>query len=162
MPRIPRNPGSGKPPHNGPAGGHAARGAGWGGAARGNGGDRPAFGTFPEDVRKLGTETSAAAAHNPEIAAMLADRKRWDEEQERQAMAFYATKMRDDGEPTANRLIAADKLLDRIKGKPSQTVAQTTQNLGADGKPVDPPDTRRPIAELITEAQARAAAQRPH
>ena len=35
MPRIPRNPGSGKKPHNGPARGQPASGMGWGGEARG-------------------------------------------------------------------------------------------------------------------------------
>lgn len=35
MPRRVRNPGSGKPPHNGPARGGSASGAGWGGPASG-------------------------------------------------------------------------------------------------------------------------------
>ena len=37
MPRKPRNPGSGKAPHNGPARGEAGSGDGWGGEAAGSG-----------------------------------------------------------------------------------------------------------------------------
>jgi hypothetical protein len=37
-----------------------------------------------------------------------------------EAMDLYETVMRDAGEPTPNRIAAADKLLDRIEGKPVQ------------------------------------------
>lgn len=104
MPRIPRNPGSGKAPVNTPA-----RGAGWGGPRRdlgsrekvlisGQAGERLPNGQFKPTVRGL------------ERAAI-----------EEELKSFYLDIKRDINEPTPNRLVAADKLYERVAGKVAAT-----------------------------------------
>ena len=110
MPRRVRNPGSGKPPHNGPAkgagiGGPRA-GEGWGGDARGTG-TRPPLSSDPADQRRR-WELRFDEKHQAQKEQVAAEM--------RGILYEIAT-----GAPeTLARLNAADKLLDRIEGKPVQ------------------------------------------
>ena len=103
MPRVPKNPGSGKAPYNGPS-----RGAGWGGEANGpgtggaaRGSDNPPNIPFKEG-NMLGGKPGAWAA-----------KKRARQEK---AMEVLETAM-DKGETWTVKVMAADKMLDRVEGK---------------------------------------------
>lgn len=99
MPRVPRNPGAGKPPHNGKARGQPATGMGWGGEAKGAGKRVPL-----DEVRPLRWDP-ANREHKEEIAA------------EMRGVLYHVALQ---GEAEQSRINAADKLLDRIEGKPVQ------------------------------------------
>ena len=145
MPRTPRNPGSGKPPYNGPA-----RGAGWGGAAKGASASRLV--KVVDGKAVLSDGRIVPHSTSPEGQALAEARRQ-------KAMAVIEAVLEaPDTQMVA--LAAANALLDRVDGKPAQKMQQ--QQLGADGKPIDPPDTRRPIAELLAEARARVATERTH
>jgi hypothetical protein len=124
MTRRVRNPGTGKPPHNGPAkgpGAGPARGAGWGGRPRGEGKHAAATHRFgPEDTEKsLAVRAQPAVGVNPLTGRGLYSVRALEKaqlEEELQSMLLDIT--RDENEPTPNRIVAADKLLDRISGKP--------------------------------------------
>ena len=118
MPRQPRNPGSGKRPHNGsargsggdkPAGGH-----GWGGSAKGAHDHRqaPAGDEYSDHVRALARDPKHAEAKAPlrELA-----------------MTVWVEVCKDVAHP--QRVVAAEKLMDRLDGKPKQ---QTDITSGGD------------------------------
>lgn len=102
MTRIAKRPGSGKPPHNG-----SARGAGWGGPAKGASTSRIKPGD-PDGIQA--TRGGSMSRWNQERREAAAD----------DARDLYDAVMRNEEEPTLNRMAAADKLLDRIEGKPVQ------------------------------------------
>jgi len=99
MPRTPKRPGSGKPPHNGKARGQPATGMGWGGEAKGAGKRVPL-----DEVRPLRWDP-ANQERKEEIAA------------EMRGVLYHVALQ---GEAEQSRINAADKLLDRIEGKPVQ------------------------------------------
>jgi hypothetical protein len=114
MPRVPRNPGSGQAPHNGPA-----RGAGWGGDAKGFV-EKPArkrvmSAEFPETngdkVCERGEDgtllLTATGAKREEIAARAFD--------------VVATVMQT-SKFEGNQLDAAKWLNDKVEGKAKQSV----------------------------------------
>lgn len=68
MPRVPRNPGSGKPPHNGPTRGGKRSGTGWGGPAQGERELRPLGGLndeYAQAVRALARDPANEEAKRP-------------------------------------------------------------------------------------------------
>ena len=97
MPRQARNPGSGKPPHNGPA-----SGAGWGGPPKGEGKKGAGHGQGrPEGVKNgEGKKARAAAA----LEEALPD-----------AVATVVAISRDITDQRA--LMAANNIIDRVLGK---------------------------------------------
>lgn len=99
MPRTPRNPGSGKPPHNGKARNQPATGLGWGGEAKGAG-KRVDL----AEVRPLRWDP-ANREQKEQVAA------------EMRGVLYHVALQ---GEAEQSRINAADKLLDRIEGKPVQ------------------------------------------
>lgn len=107
MPRTPRNPGSGKPPHNGPA-----RGAGWGGAAR------------PGVVREtIQTNPQFSATHQP-APGPTPWRERKNELSEK-AMGVWEGVIDDPRELAQNRIVAAEKIMNRVEGMPKQVQEHT-------------------------------------
>lgn len=101
MPRKVRNPGSGKAPVNTPA-----QGAGWGGPAKGASTAPASIQTAPP----VGPET------NP--SGLMGDRKA---QRRERAMAILDAAM-EEGDSWQVRVMAADKMLDRIEGKPTQKI----------------------------------------
>jgi hypothetical protein len=103
MPRRNRNPGAGKPPHNGPARNEPKAGTGWGGPAQGAHEHRPLGGAddeYAQEVRR------AALLKVPETEAAKAEMR----------AVLYTVAHQGDGDTV--RIQAADKLLDRLEGKP--------------------------------------------
>ena len=116
-------------------------GPGWGGPAKGAG-----TGTRPHIVPGPGRgHTSPAGDARRERDA------KWAEEM-RQLYYEVATNPR---ETTQNKLTAADKLLDRIEGKPKQA----TEISGPDGGPIQTEsllvDERPPIEQFLAEFTPR-------
>lgn len=140
MPRKPRNPGSGKAPHNGPASGIPAQGAGWGGAAKGASTSRLREKGDPESdaIRALSTDPAHMAIKEAVEAEMLG------------VQIEIARTSSFEG----NRLTAADKVLDRLRGKPKQQT-DITSNGERIGYVIEAP------AEA-PDAEAWAAQHRPH
>jgi hypothetical protein len=131
MPRKPRNPGSGKPPHNGPARGGPAKGPangpGWGGPAKGKGTGGPAS----------GTEATGRPAMHDNLAA-IADC----EEALRKMTDIMRTAEFEGLQPAA-----AEKLLDRLEGKPRQAVEMS----GKGGGPIQTQQVEQAAAKLTQE-----------
>ena len=116
MPRV-RNPGSGKPPHNGPARGSGgdkpAGGYGWGGPAKGAHRNlAPAGDEYSDAVRAL--------ANDPKVQEAKAPLREL-------AMSVWVEVCRDVAHP--QRVVAAEKLMDRLDGKAKQ---QTDITSGGD------------------------------
>ncbi len=111
MPRKSRNPGSGKKPVNTPA-----RGAGWGGEAKGasSSAGRMTGPAFMGDENPTGLPGYRGLAKAAVVEMMMG--VLWD-------VAI------DPDEPSQNRVVAADKVLDRVEGKPVQKVV--TADVGA-------------------------------
>lgn len=119
MPRTPRNPGTGKAPHNGPAANAGKGGDGWGGHPKGASTAKPIDSTADGDaIRALRHDPANVAAKAVLSGAM------------RQVLFDVATSAR---EPGPSRVSAADKLLDRIEGKATQRSEMT----GRDGAPLE-------------------------
>jgi hypothetical protein len=95
-----------RPPTSGTRKGN---GAGWGGPAKGAGGHRPLT-AFTADNQP--TPEAKSAGHLP-IADM------------QEIKEFYTERMRDKADSSINRIAAADKLADRIAGKPKQAIDAT-------------------------------------
>ena len=118
MPRTPRNPGTGKAPHNGPAANAGKGGDGWGGHPKGASTAKPIDSTADGDaIRALRHDPANVAAKAVLSGAM------------RQVLFDVATNA---GEPGPSRVNAADKLLDRIEGK----ATQRSEVSGRDGSPL--------------------------
>jgi hypothetical protein len=107
MSRKPRNPGSGKPPHNGPA-----AGPGWGGAAKGEG-RKSAGKLIPGAGPKAGCAVPGVQGFVP-LYRTLEKRERIEA-----AMQYKWEVMNDPNEFTQHRLKASDDILDREIGKPT-------------------------------------------
>jgi hypothetical protein len=107
MPRKPRNPGSGKPPHNGPA-----QGRGWGGAAKGKG-RKSAGKLIPGAAVKAGCAVPGVQDFVPTYKG-LADKERIEALKELQWGIAFTSKFE------GNRLTASQHLLDRLDGKAVQ------------------------------------------
>lgn len=140
MPRTPRNPGSGKRPVNTPASRIPAGGEGWGGPAKGASVSRLREAGDPESdaVRALSRDPEHLAFKEALQANMLA----------------VQIEIARAGEAEANRLNAADKVLDRLGGKPKQQTDITSagERIGyVIEAPAEAPD-----------ADAWAAQHRPH
>jgi len=112
MPRTPRNPGSGKLPVNTPA-----RGTGWGGEAGGY------VHSPPNHVERL-AQLASAGSRAPGYRALERTER---VEALRQILWDIATNPK---EPTQNRILAADKCLDREEGKPVQKVVTAEAGQG--------------------------------
>ena len=137
MPRTPRNPGSGKPPCNGPA-----TGAGWGGPARGAGNGNSRSVITPENTADL-----AALHGTPEVEAKRARRIATAEE-----LKGVLSEIALDGDaPHLARIQAADKMLNRIEGMP----VQRNLNINADAD--RSPDDIASELDAIRTRRARVA-----
>lgn len=119
MPRKPRNPGAGKPPHNGPA-----QGPGWGGAAKGEG--RKSAGKLPPGAA-VQAGCAVPGVHNfvPTYKG-LADKERVEALKELQWQQAFGSEFE------GNRIAATQHLLDRLDGK----ATQRTELTGRDGTPL--------------------------
>lgn len=118
MPRTPRNPGTGKAPHNGPAANAGKGGDGWGGPPQGGSTSRITADADGDAIRALRHDPG-----NIEAKAVLSGAMR-------QVLFDVATSV---SEPGPSRVNAADKLLDRIEGKATQRSEMT----GRDGAPLE-------------------------
>ena len=147
MPRVPRNPGSGKPPHNGPA-----TGPGWGGPAKGAGTGGPPTARSGRHPRTAADAKKSAAisrevAADPELRAVSAQRKvlaAIKAEAEAQLMA----RLGDIALNSVNEFAAVsaiDKALDRIVGKAVQP------NVNFDGNALTPEQRRAEIDRLLAK-----------
>lgn len=124
MPRTPRNPGSGKPPHNGPARGAPAggegKGAGWGGPA--NGASETRLGPKGDD-------------HSDAIRALARDPKHMEAKAAlREVVLTTIHDVMTNGDTDAARVTAALGLAKKIglQDEPAET-----RVTGADGGPVE-------------------------
>lgn len=108
MPRTPRSPGAGKPPHNGKARGEGS-GPGWGGPAKGHAPAplAPAGDAYSDAVRAL--------AHDPRHAASKAPLR------ELALRTWIEVAQRSDNDSA--RVVAAEKIMDRLDGKATQHVS---------------------------------------
>ena len=102
MPPPARQHGPAKGVGKGPAGG-----PGWGGAAKGQGNGSP-----PGDL------VQALAARSDPVAMMTAAERRERDERWAEEMLGVLHSVATRGEAEQSRVIAADKLLDRLQGKP--------------------------------------------
>jgi hypothetical protein len=135
MPRRNRNPGAGKPSHNGPARGGCRSGSGWGGPAQGAHEHRPLGGAddeYAQEVRRRARD-EGVMARKEEVLAIL-----------RLKMLDIAF----EGDGHAVQLAAADKLADRLEGKP----VQKTQLSNPDGGPLI-------VERVLVEPAARQDAE---
>jgi hypothetical protein len=96
MPRVPRNPGTGKAPVNTPA-----SGPGYGGARKGEGANSPRHPLLAGNMPRTGWR---------ERKAELGEK----------AMQLWEDVLDDPDEPTNNKIVAAEKIMDRVDGKPKQ------------------------------------------
>lgn len=119
MPRKPRNPGSGKPPHNGPA-----QGPGWGGPAKGEGNGSDGK-LVPGAAPKAGCAIQGVEGFVPVYDA-LQDRERIEALKRHQWQQAFA------GAYEGNRIAATQHLLERLDGK----ATQRTELTGRDGTPL--------------------------
>jgi hypothetical protein len=92
-----------------------ARGAGWGGPAKGNGAGSDAVPLVPATVQPGCQRDPATGQMLPTLRSMTR------QQVEAELQEFYLSVKRDEREPSLNRLAAADKLYDRVFGKPMQT-----------------------------------------
>lgn len=112
MPRIPRNPGFGKKPHNGPA-----QGPGWGG---------PAQGAHPNSPPSLATgpKWQPGAVVNP--GGVRGERANAREAQAEQVLdRLYSSAMGLERGLQPVEVMAQREFLNRVKGMPKQTQEQT-------------------------------------
>lgn len=117
MPRKLRNPGSGKPQHNGPA-----NGPGWGGPAKGEGFRlKPAGDPESDAARALSKDPAHRAVKEAVEAEMLAVQ-----------LTIART-----SEFEGNKLSASDKVLDRLRGKPTQPVDATVTRAVISSEPMN-------------------------
>jgi hypothetical protein len=117
MPRTPRNPGSGKRPVNTPARGDGM-GEGWGGSAKGASSSRLAAAgdEYSDAIRALALDPRHAASKAP-----------------LRELAFRTwVQVARDGESESARVVAAEKLMDRLDGK----ATQRSEIGGLEGGPV--------------------------
>ena len=91
--------------------GGPAKGPGWGG---------PAKGASTSRIKPGDPDGITALRHDPDNLAVKAERRR-------KALQFYEDVLDDPSQHTQNRLVAADKLLDRIEGKPLARQDVTTK-----------------------------------
>jgi hypothetical protein len=118
MPRTPRNPGTGKAPHNGNANG-PGMGAGWGGPANGASTSRLA---------------GAGDAYSDAIRALAADPRHAASKVPLRELVFRTwVEVAAGGESESARVVAAEKLMDRLDGKATQRSEVT----GADAGPLE-------------------------
>lgn len=95
----------------GPGRGHKRKignGSGWGGPERGAGSSRASLPLFGRERDQPTTEAKVIG-------------KQEEERRKAEAREFYYSVMKCQTEPTMTRLFAADKLLDRLEGKPVAT-----------------------------------------
>lgn len=130
--------------------GNSLGGKGWGGPARGPGrGSHRAAPITQDNAAIMGHRTGT-----PE-ALVRRRRRRYQREQYLDVISEIALH----GEAEANRLNAADKMLDRIEGKPKQSVDMTTA-----GQPVgyfNGPPVAQSIEEWEHWAKADANISKP-
>ena len=112
MPRLPRNPGAGKAPYNGPA--RAPQddrsGPGYGGPSRG-------ASSAPASI-----QTAPTFDGSPVVKSSWRLRK---DALGEKAMSVWEGVLDNPGETTTNRIVAAEKIMDRVDGKPKQTQEHT-------------------------------------
>lgn len=108
--------------NNKPASGIPAGGPGWGGPANGRGSDKPAAPPIADP------KAAAAAAHTPQAEA----KRRASIASAEELKGVLSDIALNDKAPDMARIAAADKLLDRIEGKP----VQKTELTGKDGGPL--------------------------
>jgi hypothetical protein len=145
MPRAPRNPGSGKRPHNGPA-----QGAGTGGPANGAGWGGPSSGHAPDGTpQPFGPDNPAPARwRTPEE---LAARKAAREQDAAAAWDRLVVLMESPYDPTA--LAASQAVLARVEGAP------VARNINATVEPSEILDTRPPVEDFLAEWTAKQDAK---
>lgn len=140
MTRVPRNPGTGKPPHNGPASNRPAYGISLGPAkGAGTGGPkRPR--TAADSQRSVEVRT------DPQVLLAIERRKMSKEERAADVLDFLEGIALDPAKAAAAmkgpvgilgyRIIAGKESMDRLDGRPAQTIRG--QQLDKDGNPTDP------------------------